>query len=82
MGSMVLMVVMAWKIDIERGGYASIVGITIAFILLSAIWVVRELKALTNRGPKTVRYLLVLFGKILKHAPPFDPYSTSRLGAI
>ena len=58
--------------------YTTVVLVVGAFLVVAVYKFVKKYKELT-KGKRSFRYLLVLFSKILKYAPPFDPYSNISL---
>lgn len=76
--SIILMWVMASGMEVDIGHYTALVAVTTVIGAMFGIWFCLRFYELT-RGRKTFRYLVVLFSKILKHTPPFDPYKNDKL---
>lgn len=80
--SMILMfLVLANQISKDPSGvmiYGVIVCVATLFLVGSALWFFRKFKALSH-GKRSFRYLVVLFSKIIKYAPPFDPYKNDPI---
>lgn len=76
--SIILMWVMAIGMGVKIGPYTGLVVATTLIGAIFYVWFWGQIKQLT-RGEKTFRYFAVIFGKLLKHAPPFDPYMNDSL---
>lgn len=64
---------------IDLGSYTAIIFASAIFFTVAAFWFYNKYKALTV-GKRSFRYLVVLFSKLLKYAPPFDPYKNEPIG--
>ena len=73
-----LMFFMAISLGIDTGSYTILVAITVTLATLAYAQIFKEFKAI-NRGKRSFRYLTVLFDKILKHAPEWDPKNNGKL---
>ena len=58
--------------------YGAVVFAVTSFFAGSAYWFSMKYKALSY-GKRSFRYLVVLFSKIIKYAPPFDPYKNDPI---
>jgi len=65
--------------NIDLGSYTAIIFASAIFFTVASFWFYNKYKELTV-GKRSYRYLVVLFSKLLKYAPPFDPYNNEPIG--
>ncbi len=63
---------------LELSGYTGFVSV-ISICCVYAAWRFYKKYVALTKGKRSYRYMVVLFSKILKYAPPYDPYRTKQL---
>ena len=75
--SLILMIYALWlkmsDSSLTQLSFYLVASGSVSVFIVVSFWFYKKYKALTV-GDRSFRYLVVLFSKLLKYAPPFDPY--------